>query len=296
MPVILVASLLLGSVVLALVGWWMVRNPVTWGDRFGTDAEPEAAPDPAHTRRSLVAGFAERLRRPAVRLAGERVMSYYRSRLDAAGHPEQIDAESFVARKAAYTLLLGLAGLLLTLTGSWVLGLLVAATGFFVQDVWLWRAVRRRQDALERDLPDFLDILSITVEAGLGFQSAMSRVSEAIGGPLGEEIGRAQQQMSLGMPRREALNALRRRNESEILDQFVTALLQAEELGAPLADTLRSLADDLREAWYQQARRRAARAAPRISLIVSFTLVPASMILIVAAIVLSSGLSLDILR
>lgn len=290
---LVVAAVLLGCLGLAAAGWRMVRNPVVW-ERFETARHTEAAGAPE--RRSLVAGLAEWVRPRAVSIAGERVLEGYRRRLQAAGRPEQVTAESFVARKATYTLLLGAVAVLLALSGNWLIGLIVVAVGFFIQDLWLRRAVRRRQHALERALPDFLDVLSITVEAGLGFQSALRRVSDATGGPLGEEVEHALQQMSLGMPRREALDALRRRNTSEILDQFVTALLQAEELGAPLAETLRDLADDLREEWYQHARREAARAAPRISMIVSFTLVPASMIVIVAAIVLSSGFSLGTLQ
>jgi tight adherence protein C len=275
----------------AWVGVRLVRQPVSW-DRFD-EAGDGPAVAAATQQRSLVAGLARRLEDTAVSLAGDRVVERYRHRLQAAGSPDGITARSFLGRKAAYTLVFGIVGVVFLLSGNTFTGVALPVLGFFLQDLWLNRAVRTRQEALERDLPDFLDVLSITVEAGLGFQAALRRVGAAMAGPLGQEIEKVLQQMSLGMPRREAFDLLRRRNDSEILAQFVTALLQAEELGAPLAQALRTMADDLREQWYQKARRDAARAAPRISMIVSFTLVPASMIVILTAILLSSGFSVS---
>lgn len=275
----------------AWVGVRLVRQPVSW-DRFD-EAGDGAAVAAVTQQRSLVAGLARRLEDTAVSLAGDRVVERYRHRLQAAGSPDGITVRSFLGRKAAYTLVFGIVGVVFLLSGNTFTGVALPVLGFFLQDLWLNRAVRTRQEALERDLPDFLDVLSITVEAGLGFQAALRRVGAAMAGPLGQEIEKVLQQMSLGMPRREAFDLLRRRNDSEILAQFVTALLQAEELGAPLAQALRTMADDLREQWYQKARRDAARAAPRISMIVSFTLVPASMIVILTAILLSSGFSVS---
>lgn len=288
-PLVAVATLCVVAV--AGAGIRMVRSPVVW-DRFddGVVGTRAAAGRP---RRSIVAGLATRLEDTAISLAGDRVVERYRHRLEAAGSPEGITARSFLGRKAAYTVVFSVMGALFLLNGNTFTGIALPVLGFFLQDMWLNRAVRTRQDALERDLPDFLDVLSITVEAGLGFQSALRRVGAAMAGPLGQEIERVLQQMSLGTPRREALDMMRRRNDSEILAQFVTALLQAEELGAPLARALRTMADDLRDQWYQKARREAARAAPRISMIISFTLVPASMIVILTAILMSSGFSVS---
>jgi tight adherence protein C len=150
---------------------------------------------------------------------------------------------------------------------------------------------RARQARIQRDLPDFLDILAVTVSAGVAFRSALERVAEALRGPLGEEIMTALRQMELGMSRRQALEGIKDRNSSESLNQFITALLQAEELGVPLADALGNLAEDMRRSFYQAARRRAAKASPRVSLIVSTVIVPGAMILIVASVI--SGTDLD---
>ena len=109
-------------------------------------------------------------------------------------------------------------------------------------DVVLDGRGRRRQGQIDRDLPDFLDVLSVCVSAGIAFRPAMGRVAEAIGGPVAEEVQTALRQIALGAPRREAFQALRERNTSEALGTFVSAFLQAEELGVPLADALVDLA------------------------------------------------------
>ena len=126
-----------------------------------------------------------------------------------------------------------------------------------------------RQEQIERDLPDFLDILAVTVRAGLGYRLALGRVAEALGGPVGEEMLVALRQMALGASRGAAFEALRDRNASEQLWSFVAAQLQAEELGVPLSEALNDIATDMRRAAHQAARRRAARATPRVSLIVT---------------------------
>jgi tight adherence protein C len=101
-------------------------------------------------------------------------------------------------------------------------------------------------------------------------------------GHLSDEMRLALRQMELGTPLRSAFEELRQRNESESLASFVTAILQAEELGAPLARALTEISVDMRRDAIQHARRRAQRADPQITLIVTFLMLPAMMLLIVA--------------
>ena len=108
--------------------------------------------------------------------------------------------------------------LVLTLAGSSPLLLLLAlVVGWFGPDVWLAREGRLRQERIERDLPDFLDILAVTVRAGLGYRAALGRVAEELGGPISEEMLTALRQMELGASRRQAFLALRERSTSESL-------------------------------------------------------------------------------
>jgi len=193
--------------------------------------------------------------------------------------------------KAALAVLVGGWGLAFMLFGgSWSLPVMGAGLGWFGPDLWLSRQGRLRQERIERELPDFLDILAVTVRAGLGYRAALSRVAEALGGPVGDEMLLALRQIDLGASRRSAFEALRERNASAALELFVSAQLQAEELGVPLSEALGDIAEDMRRAAHQAARRRAQRAAPRVSLIVTTLVVPGAMLLIVAALAIGSGL------
>jgi tight adherence protein C len=210
-------------------------------------------------------------------------------KLDYAGRPGGLTVQRFLGRKAALALLLGVGGgglmLILGATVIWVpIG---AVAGWFAPNVLLNRAGRLRQEAIERTLPDFLDILAVSVRAGLGYRYALRRVAESLGGPVGEEMLTVLRQIDLGADRRDAFLALRDRNASEALKAFVAAQLQAEELGVPLSEALNDIASDMRRLANQNARRQAQRASPRVSLLVTTLIVPGSMILILLSIYFS---------
>jgi tight adherence protein C len=213
-------------------------------------------------------------------------------RLDLAGRPGGMTVQRFIGLKAALAALFGGLMLLLMLPGGSLLLVPPALIGgWFGPDVWLAREGRLRQERIERDLPDFLDILAVTVRAGLGYRAALSRVADALGGPLGDEMLTALRQMELGASRRQAFLALRERSSSETLGAFVAAQLQAEELGVPLSQALNDIAEDMRRTMHQNARRRAARAAPRVSVIVTTLIVPGAMILILVGMLLGSDVT-----
>jgi tight adherence protein C len=210
--------------------------------------------------------------------------------LDRAGRPGGLSIQEYVGRQAAIGALALLAALLLVLTGAAMAGLLLVVLGVLFSWIWLSRAGRQRQERIERDLPDFLDVLSVTVRAGLTYRVALSRVAESLGGPLGDEIVSTLRQMDLGATRREAFLSLAERNDADMLRSYVTAQLQAEELGVPLADALLDIARDMRRAAAQAARRRAQRATPRVSLIVTTVILPASIILLLTSLFLGADL------
>jgi tight adherence protein C len=108
-------------------------------------------------------------------------------------------------------------------------------------------------------------------------------------GTLAEEFRVALREMELGTPRREAFEALRRRNDVEPLSQFVTAIQQAEELGAPLSQALVEISTDMRRTDAQYMRRKAQRLNPRITVITGATLLPAVLILVAGALFIGSG-------
>lgn len=216
-------------------------------------------------------------------------------RLDLAGRPGGINLERYAELKAA-TMIVGVVlAVLFAVLGAWPASVILLVLGWIGVDAWLSRAGRLRQAQLERDLPDFVDVLAITVRAGTGYRAALDRVGASLSGPAAEEVLSTLRQMDLGATRREAFEALRARNESETLDSFVAAQLQAEELGVPLADALASIARDTRRSSAQEARRRAQRAAPRVSLIGATLLLPATLLLIAVGLFISSGVSLGLL-
>jgi tight adherence protein C len=202
------------------------------------------------------------------------------SLLDAAGRPGGISANAFAGRKAAYAVLLTVVGLVLMLSGYQMIAVALPVAGWFLPDLDLRGKAKERQDEITRGLPDFLDVLAVTVSAGLDFRAALGRVSDSFPGPLSDEVRTALRQMMLGESRRQALNGLRERNRSESLSEFVTALQQAEDLGAPLTAALTDIAGDVRRSYAQEARRAAAKVEPRLSVITTLTLIPASIIVI----------------
>ncbi len=223
-----------------------------------------------------------------MRMMGPARIAKMRARIEHAGHPYGLTVERYAARRAVYGFLGGLAALVLLTRGSWFLALLLLAYGWWWADLGIWLAVRRRRDDIERTLPDFLDVLAVVVSAGLGFRQALERVNSVYQGPWSDEVRIALRQMDVGVSRRDAFDQLRRRNRSDQVGQFVTALQQGEELGAPIARTLLQIATDMRRTEAQNARRRAARMVPRATGVITILLVPATMILLIAGTIIGS--------
>ncbi|MEU6813288.1 DUF5936 domain-containing protein [Streptomyces sp. NPDC046860] len=224
-----------------------------------------------------------------LRLMGPALVTRYRRRIDLAGNPGGLTIDRYAARRAVYGALGTLGFLVFLLRGQWFVALLLLAFGAFWTEVGIWSAIRVRRDVIERTLPDFLDVLAVVVSAGLGFRQALDRVSTRYEGPWADELRITLRQMDLGMTRRQAFTELRRRNDSEQVAMFVTALQQGEELGAPIVDTLVSLAKDMRRTDAQNARRKAARAVPKATLMITTFMVPATMLLLGAGLLLGSG-------
>ncbi|MFF4587085.1 DUF5936 domain-containing protein [Streptomyces sp. NPDC001388] len=245
------------------------------------------------TRTSAVGSLVDRMGMryaPAVlRLMGPKQVARYRRRIDLAGNPGGLTLDRYAARRAVYGAIGGVGALAALLQGSFFVALLMLAFAAFWSEVGIWSAIRVRKDAIERTLPDFLDVLAVVVSAGLGFRQALDRVASKYEGPWADEIRITLRQMDLGVSRREAFEELRRRNDSEQVAMFVTALQQGEELGAPIVDTLVAIAKDMRRTDAQNARRKAARAVPKATLMITTFMVPATMLLLGAGMLLGSG-------
>src|SRR5205807_4909167 len=117
--------------------------------------------------------------------------------------------------------------------------LLLPAMGALAPQAWLNRKVEERKDGIRRDLADMLDLLAISVEAGMGFEGALEVVCQNFTSPLADEFSRTLKEMELGLPRRDAFQNLKRRTEVPELSNFVLALLQADALGIPIGRVLK---------------------------------------------------------
>ncbi|MFC8076334.1 DUF5936 domain-containing protein [Streptomyces sp. NPDC057307] len=224
-----------------------------------------------------------------LRMMGPKRVDALRRRLDMAGNPGGMTVDRYAARRAVYGFLGGFACFALVIRGQVPLGIFALVYGFFWTDVIIRAAIRKRRDDIERTLPDFLDVLAVVVSAGLGFRQALDRVAEKYKGPWSDELRITLRQMDMGVSRRDAFEHLRKRNDSDQVSMFVTALQQGEELGAPIVDTLIQIANDMRRTDSQNARRNAAKAVPKTTLVVTMVMLPATMILIVLSFYYGSG-------
>jgi tight adherence protein C len=279
------------SFLLAVWGYSLM----TTGERVATDAFPTTTRKRAKTEDVfLLNGIADVVGRPFTRLAMEALGPWHgriRRRIDAAGRPNGMTVESYARQTVGFVVMFGGFGLLLIVSGQLIFGVLVML-GAPQNEFVLYARARARQDDIQRTLPDFLDVLAVTVSAGLGFRHALSRVAESMPGALADEFMVALRQMELGTPRREAFEDLRKRNNSQALSQFVTAILQAEELGAPLATALMDIGADMRRESAQWAKRKAQRTTPRITAVTTALTLPAVMAIVLGSILFGSGADL----
>jgi tight adherence protein C len=202
-----------------------------------------------------------------------------------AGHPGNLDAPAFIVIKLLTTALgLGAAFVVQDFGADAlqqvVLFALPIALGFFGPDAWLERKVDERRQAMLRALPDVLDLLVISVEAGLGFDSALARVVGTVPGPLSEEFFRMLQETRVGVSRRDAMRHLSERTDLDELRSFLLAMIQAEAFGVTIARVLRVQADEMRVKRRQRAQEKAFAAPVKLVFPLVFCIFPALFIVL----------------
>lgn len=222
-------------------------------------------------------------------LMGPRRVDAKRRRIDMAGNPGGLTLNRYAARRAVYGIFGVVLGLVFFTNGQLLFAVLTLTFGLLAADALIWQAIRDRKEVIDRTLPDFLDVLAVVVSAGLGFRQALDRVADHYEGPWADELRITLRQMDMGVSRRQAFDELRKRNSSEQVAQFVSALQQGEELGSPIADTLIQLATDMRRTDAQNSRRRAAKTIPKATMVTLVFMLPATMILIATGMFLGSG-------
>lgn len=271
---------LVGGAALALVGLsQMGSSDEDLGDAAdylrSLDLDEEV---PDEFQRLLAQPFLSRVVHPiaggVLSLLGSVLPGNYRERVHLqlvyAGLAGQYRAEEVITLRVLGGAVGFLAGAFLVVTGTLGGGmgiLLVVAlpiAGAQLPKSWLDRKVEERRDAIRRDLPDTLDLLAISVEAGVGFEGALGVVCDHFTSPLADEFARTLREMELGLPRREALQNLKKRTEVPELSNFVLTLTQADALGMPVGRVLKISADEMRTKRQQWAREKAAKLPVKI--------------------------------
>ncbi len=203
-----------------------------------------------------------------------------------AGNPMSIDPAFFLATRFVLALVFGgLVFAVYLITGrNWLQGLglsgLFVVIGFFFPDLWLSSRIQRRQKAVFRAMPDALDLLTICVEAGLGFDAAMSKVHEKWENDLALEFGRVIQEIRLGKLRREALRDMADRLGVSEMTSFVAAVIQSEQLGVSMAKVLRIQSDQMRTRRRQMAEEEAHRAPIKMVFPIALLIFPSLLIVL----------------
>lgn len=187
-----------------------------------------------------------------------------------------------IERVLAAKLTLGGGGLLLGLLnlatkpsgGALLIALLLVSVGYFVPDFALYHFSIKRQEEIQDELADTLDQITVTVEAGLGFEASMDRAARSGGGPLKRELSRTLRDIQLGVPRAQALENLLQRTDVRDLKNFVHAVLQSERYGIPIAQILRVQSAELRTKRRQRAEERAMKVPVKIVLPLMLCILP----------------------
>jgi tight adherence protein C len=207
---------------------------------------------------------------------GERI----RARLDLAGNPpgwtiDRVTSLKFLGFTAALVLMI-IVSLLLGLGLAPMLGLCVigAVVGYMAPNLYLYQKGYDRTAQVQKALPDALDLLTISVESGLGFDAALSHVARNTDGPLASEFSRVLQEMQIGMGRAAALRALGDRTNVPELKGFVSAMVQADALGIPIGNVLRVQSSEIRTKRRQRAEEQAQKVAVKILIPLIFCILP----------------------
>lgn len=203
-----------------------------------------------------------------------------REKLDLAGNPagwtpDRVAAGKVIGFVAALLVSLMLAvamGMGFVLALVFVVGVSVA--GYMAPNLYLYQRAYERTERLQRDLPDALDLLTISVESGLGFDAALAQVARNTEGPLADEFARMLQEMQIGRGRAEALRSMAERSNVPELRGFVSAMVQADAFGIPVGQVLRVQSSEIRTKRRQWAEEKAQQVPVKILIPLIFCILP----------------------
>jgi tight adherence protein C len=237
--------------------------------------------------------FSQRVVRPMLiklaqafsRLSPSKTKADMELKLDLAGRPNNWGSAEFFGVRIAAAIILGVLIFLIIMmtqgfTTAIFASLVAAALGFFLPLLWLRSKTRKRQDGIIKGLPDALDLLTITVEAGMGFDGALQKVAQKWDNDLAKGFSKVVQEMRLGIPRREALRNMDKTMGVPDVTTFVAAIIQAETLGVSIAKILRIQSEQMRTKRRQRAEEKANKAPIKMLFPMVFLIFPALFIIL----------------
>ena len=257
--------------------------------RTGLRSREQRMAEPLFDR--VLAPAMGRLRWFAVRFSPGGVAGKIARRLELAGNPPAWSPEKVLAYKTLGLIGLGLLGLELGVKTGGLLGVVVfaafAVLGFFLPDILIYNAGIKRQALIQKALPDSLDLLTISVEAGLGFDAALSQVARNTEGPVAAEFFRVLQERQIGKSRAESFRQLGERTTVAELKAFASSLVQADALGIPIATVLREQSKEMRIKRRQRAEEAAAKVPVKIMIPLILFILPSLFVIVIGPGVLS---------
>jgi tight adherence protein C len=257
---------------------------------------------PDVVRRELDRPFSERVIAPL----GERLVGIGRQltradaeakiqhRLDIAGNPTGWDVNRIIGLKVLGLAIGAVASVLWCLTSgkslsvTLVVSLAVAVFGYLLPNILLNNAGEKREQEMQNALPDALDLMTISVEAGLGFDAAVSRVAKETTGPLAQELARLLQEMQIGVGGIEAMRAMAERTTMHDLKSFCLAMVQADTFGIPVARVLRVQSKEMRGKRRQRAEEKAQQVPVKILFPLIFFILPSFFVVTIGPVVLET--------
>ena len=280
-------TVILGS--MAIIGaigmlWWglAARPSAARANLFAGLAQPAV---PA----SKTASILRRVGQTTRRILPRALVDGLEVNLVQAGHPYGLDLAWIIGIKVV---LAGMTAFMMLLAGKPVVALIAGGLLFFLPDYWVLTKRDKRQAAMQAAVADTIDQMTICVEAGLGFDAALARVATTTEGPLTEELRHTISDIRAGVPRTQALRMLADRAQIAEVRQLVTALLQAQKHGVPIAQTLRTQSAEMRMKRKQRTEEKAAKLTVKMLFPIIVCFVPVFMIVTAGPAFLSLGNSL----
>jgi tight adherence protein C len=291
MPLLPILAIgILGTVLIVLGLRGKKSAPEEIGDRLSAYA---MRPVGLHEQ-EMKEGFGVRVLQPIIKRMSQQLgqrspsasMDRVRSKLSSAGNPNGLGPIEFLGMR--YLVALGLGGLLGFLmifsgvgaTFSFLMGAVGAVFGFMMPGIWLDRKIKARRKDIMKSLPDAIDLLTISVESGLGFDPALQRVAEKWDNSLTREFARVLSEMRIGKPKREALREMSLRCDEDGLTTFVSSVIQADTLGVPITQVLRIQSEAMRVRRRQKAEEMAQKAPLKMLFPMVFLIFPALYVVI----------------